>query len=290
MAHGTAVVAQLSPTLGDALPSLVRGGWFLAGFAVVFVLGWFVVEPILARAVRRRNRNNPTLTEAVTRYVRLLVVVLAVAVGTAAAGFGGVLSGSALVVAAATLAVGVAGQTVVGSLVSGVVLVADPEFNVGNYVEWSDGEGEVESITLRVTRVHTPDGKLVTVPNTTLTSEAVTRPYGRGRTRVVEHVGVAYGDDAGTALDCLRDAAGAVDGVLDRPGPEAYVDEFGRDAVVVRVHYWIEDPRQRNVFGIRSAFARAAMDRLDAAGVTVSPASRHDLRGEVTVAGDDLPA
>jgi small-conductance mechanosensitive channel len=175
-------VAQLPPTLAETLPSLVRVGWFLVGFAV----GRFAVEPVLARAVQQRNRNNPTLTEAVSRYVRLPVVVLAVVAGAAAAGFGGVLSSSALVVAAGTLAVGVAGRTVVGSLVSGVVLVADPEFNVGNHVAWSDGEGEVESITLRVTRVQTPDGKLVTVPNTTLTDEAVTRPYGRGRTRVVE--------------------------------------------------------------------------------------------------------
>jgi small conductance mechanosensitive channel len=141
------------------------------------------------------------------------------------------------VVAAVTLAVDVAGQTVIGSLVSGLVLVADPEFNVGNYIEWDDGEGEVRSITLRETRVVTPDGELVTVPNTVLTERAITRPYGRKQLRVVEHVGLSYEDDIEAALAACRAAAGSVDGIMADPEPATYVDEFGGDAVVVRIQY-----------------------------------------------------
>jgi small-conductance mechanosensitive channel len=283
------VVAQTTPgpvgpsEIPELLPSLLRVGWFLAGFAVIFVVGWFVVEPLLSRGVQARNQNNATLAEAISRYVRLLVVVLAVFVGAAAAGYGGFVSDSALVVAAGTLAIGVAGQTVIGSLVSGLVLVADPEFNVGNYIEWADGEGVVRSITLRVTRVHTPDGKLVTIPNTHLTSQAVSRPYGRGRTRVTERISVAYDDDIEGALSCLDDAAAAVDGIVAEPSPNAYVDEFGGDAVVTLVHYWIEDPRNRNVFEIRSDYARAAKARLEDAGITISPASKRELLGRIDV-------
>jgi len=283
-------VAQLTPPgIGpadavDALPSLVRAGWFVVGVGLTVLLGWVLVEPLLSRAVRRRNPNNPTLVEAVRRYVRLLVAVVAVVVGTAAAGYTGLVGGSALVVAALTLAVGVAGQTVVGSLVSGVALVSDPEFNVGNYVEWSGGEGEVRSITLRVTRVHTPDGSLVTVPNTKLTSDEVSRPYGRGRTRVVERVGIGYDDDVEVALDALRGAAAGLDAVRDDPSPEAFVDELSGDAVVVRAHYWIDDPRGKSIFAVRSAYARALIERLDRAGVTVNPATKRDLRGRVELA------
>ena len=202
----TALLRTATPDAGmgpdelvDLLPDLVRAGWFLVGFLLVLVVGWYVVEPVVSRGIRRRNRNNPTIQEAISRYVRLFVLLVALFVGAGAAGFGQVLQNSALVIAAGTLAIGVAGQTVIGSLVSGLALVADPEFNVGNYIEWADREGEVRSITLRVTRVHTPDGELVTIPNTTLTSEAVARPYGRGRSRVVERIGIAYEDDVDDA-------------------------------------------------------------------------------------------
>ncbi|MFC6726959.1 mechanosensitive ion channel family protein, partial [Halobium palmae] len=167
-----------------------------------------------------------------------------------------------------TLALGVAGQTVVGSLISGLVLVADPEFNVGDYIEWADGEGTVRSITLRVTRVQTLNGELVTIPNTVLTSQPVTRPYGRGRYRVVDHVGLAFEDDVDDALAHLEAAAADVEGIASEPTPSAYVDEFGSDAILVRVHYWVENPAQRDLFAVRSAYARSAKADLDAAGIT----------------------
>jgi len=264
-------------------PLVHRAVWFVAGFAAVTLVGWFVGEPLIARFVRRRNRNNPTIQEAVSRYVRLFVLVVAFFVAAGIAGYGRFVGDSALVVAAGTLAIGVAGQTVIGSLVSGVVLVVDPEFNVGNYIEWAERQGTVQSITLRVTRVLTPDGELVTVPNTLLTGQAITRPYGRGRRRIVEHVGVAYETDVAAALDHLTAATDAVDDIVAEPTPKAYVDDFGSDAVVLRVHYWIEDPRRRDIFAIRSAYARTVKERLEAAGITINPASKRELLGRIGV-------
>ncbi|WP_338737721.1 mechanosensitive ion channel family protein [Haloplanus salilacus] len=272
--------------LADYGTLVVRGAWFFAGFLGVVLVGWFVVEPLVSRYVARRNRNNPTIEEAVSRYVRLGSLVVAFFVAAGVAGYGDLVGDSALVIAAATLAVGVAGQTVIGSIVSGLVLVADPEFNVGDYIKWGDTEGTVQSITLRVTRVLTPNGELVTVPNTTLTSGAVTRPFGRGRHRVVERVGLAYEADVADALDHLTDAASAVEGIESAPTPKAYVDDLGSDAVVVRVYYWIEDPRRRGIFEIRSRYARTVKERLDAAGIEISPASKRELRGRIEVSDD----
>ncbi|WP_435174852.1 mechanosensitive ion channel family protein [Halorussus sp. AFM4] len=269
--------------LVDYWPNLVRAGWFLAGFLAVVVLSRFLFEPAFARVVRRRNRNNPTLRDALVRYVRVIVVVVAVFVGAGVAGYGRFLGNSALVISAATLAVGVAGQEVIGSLVSGAALVLDPEFNVGNYIEWSDGEGTVRSITLRVTRVQTPNGELVTIPNTVLTGQAITRPFGRGNYRIVEEIGIAYDDDVDAAMATMEAAAVAVDGILAQPHPSAHVEELGDDGVVVRVYYWIEDPQRRDVVRIRSAYAREAKARLEDAGVTISPASQRDLQGRIEV-------
>ncbi|MEF8856872.1 MAG: mechanosensitive ion channel domain-containing protein [Haloplanus sp.] len=268
-------------------PLVRRGVWFVASFVVVVLVGWFVVEPLVTRFVRRRNRNNPTIQEAVSRYVRLVVLVVAFFVAAGTAGYGRFIGNSALVIAAGTLAIGVAGQTVIGSIVSGPVLVFDPEFNVGDYIEWENGGGTVQSITLRVTRVLTPNGELVTVPNTVLTGQAITRPYGRGRRRIVEHVGVAYEADVSEALDHLTAATDGVDDIVAEPTPKAYVDDFGGDAVVCRVHYWIEDPRRWDVFAIRSAYARAVKRRLDEAGIAISPASKRELEGRIEVEGGE---
>ena len=72
--------------LEDVVPDLVRAAWFVAGLAVVVAVGWFVVEPAISRVVRRRNRGNATLQEAIARYVRLVVVVLGGLLGAVFAG------------------------------------------------------------------------------------------------------------------------------------------------------------------------------------------------------------
>jgi len=259
---------------------LVRAGLFVAGFLLVLAIGWLVVVPALARVVTARNRDNPTLQEAVERYARVVVLVVALGTGLGAAGFTRLLGGSALVIAAATLALGVAGQTVIGSLVSGMALVVDPQFNVGNYIRWSEGQGEVRSITLRVTRVETPDGGLVTIPNTTLTDEAITRPFEGGRSRVVERLQVDYADDLDRALATLVDAAEAVESVAGEPSPSATVDELAGDGVVLRLAYWVEDPRS-NQLRTRAAVARRVKQGLEEAAVTINPATKRNLDGEI---------
>ncbi|MFW5928837.1 MAG: mechanosensitive ion channel family protein [Halobacteriota archaeon] len=269
--------------VSELQPLAIRTTYFAVGFAVVTLIGWYVVEPSVSRAVRRSNENNPTLREAVSRYLRLAFAVLGAAVGLAMAGYGGVLGSSALVVAALTLAVGVAGQSVFGSIISGLVLVFDPEFNVGNYIQWSGGEGKVVSIALRITRVRTPDGGLVTIPNTKLTGDSITRPYAGGPHRVTQHVGIDYEDDTGRARASMEAAARDLDGVLDDPEPRAYVDELGSDSVVVGVWYYVEQPREGNLLGIRSSYLTEAKRRLEADGFTVSPASKHELTGGLEV-------
>ncbi|MDZ7687788.1 MAG: mechanosensitive ion channel family protein [Halobacteriales archaeon] len=271
--------------VADFQPVITRATWFVAGFVVVLLVGWYVFEPFIARAVRRKNENNPTIQEAISRYTRLFFFIVAVAFGAGVAGYGGILGDSALVIAAATLAVGVAAQSVIGSIVSGLALVVDPEFSVGNYIRWSDGEGEVTSITLRVTRVETPDGALVTIPNTTLTNDAIFRPYGSSNYRVVEKIGVAYEDDVDAALRSLVESAEIIDGVMDDPAPKAYVEEFGGDAVMIRVHYHVEQPRELGVLGIRSRYARKAKKNLERSGITISPASKRELEGRIEVDG-----
>ena len=267
-------------------PYLVQTAKFLVGFAVVYLLGRFTLATGVVSVIRRRNPNNPTMQEAATRYLHALVLVVALAVAVASAGFGQILTNSALVVAAGTLAVGVAGQEVLGALVSGIFLVGDPNFNVGDWIAWDETEGVVESITLRVTRVRTPNNEVVTVPNTELTANSVTRPYGRAEFRLTERLGIDYDDDVDAGIDLFRTTVSDHAAVLDDPAPKVYVEELGGDEVVLRADFWIRNPNRRDVLSVHSGVIRTLKERFEAAGFTVSPPSHHDVRGRVAVDGD----
>lgn len=264
-------------------PALVRMGWFFVAFVAVILISRIALQPAFTRLIRQRNRNNPTLRAALLLYFRLAILILAALVGAGVAGYGQILSDSALILSAVALAIGVAAQEVIGSLVSGMALVADPEFNVGDHIEWSDGQGVVQSISLRVTRVETANGELVTIPNTILTSNEITRSFGRGKYRIVQTIKLGYDADLEVAMTQLENAAASIDGIVSEPPPAVYIDEFGDDAVIVRIHYWVEDPTRREVVSVRSRYAQSAKEHLEGADITFSPPSEHALQGRLEI-------
>ncbi|RLM66909.1 mechanosensitive ion channel family protein [Halorubrum sp. Atlit-8R] len=257
--------------------------WFLAALAVVYALGQVVVVPFVVRVVRARNRNNPTIETAVRTYVRVALIGFATLTGVIAAGYGSVLTDSAIVIAAITFVFGIAGQQVFGSLISGIFLVADPDFNVGDWIAWPGGEGTVEAVDFRVTRVRTPDNETISVPNTELTSNALTRPYGRDTYRITEAVYVAYDEDVERALMALRSVATDTEAVLDEPAPNARVLDLGENAVTVQAELWVDDPGDRDVATLRSDFRREVKRRFDEEGIAIAPPSAQSLSGELAV-------
>lgn len=261
-----------------AVRLLSAGGAFL----FVYLAGRLFAVPPLVRFVRTRNPDNPTLPSAFGQYARVVVGLVATAVALSVGGFSGLLGGSALLLAATTLAVGVAGQEVIGNLVSGVFLVVDPDFNVGDYVEWGDHAGTVEEVDVRVTRVRTAAGESLTVPNTELAATTIRRPYAGDRYRVTETLGVPYGSDVERAADLLREAAAADDRVLSEPAPTVDGSGFGSTSLDLSARFWV-DPDAVDVTDVRTAFLRRVDERFAEAGLTINPASQHQLSGRVTV-------
>lgn len=257
--------------------------WFFVGFAVVYVVGRIAFVPSVTRIVRSRNRNNPTILSATKTYLRVMLIGFAILTGILAAGYGRIIGDSAIVIAAITFAFGIAGQQLIGSLLSGLFLVADPDFNVGDWIEWPNGRGIVEEVDFRVTRVRTPDNETISVPNTELTNNEITRPYGRNRYRITEDFYVAYYEDTERALMEVQQLATNQDDVLANPAPEARILNLGENAITIQAELWIGDPMSRDIPRIRSDFRRIVKRQFDEEGITLAPPSAQELSGEVTV-------
>jgi small-conductance mechanosensitive channel len=257
--------------------------WFVVGFVVVYFLGRVALVPVAIRIVKSRNRNNPTIETATETYLRVIIIGFATLTGIIAAGYGRVLSESAVIIAALTFALGIAGQQVFGSLISGMFLVADPDFNVGDWIEWPGGKGTIEAVDFRVTRVRTPNNESISVPNTELTTNSITRPYGRDRFRITEEVYVAYDEDTERALMELKQIASDHEPIHDDPPPNARILDLGKNEVTVQAEFWVEDPMNSDILTVRSDFRRLVKRRFDEEGITLAPPSAQSLSGEVTV-------
>ncbi len=257
--------------------------WFVVGFGVVYVVGRLFLVPLAARFVESRNRNNPTIQTAVETYLRVVLIGFGTLTGIIAAGYGSVLSDSAVIIAAITFGLSIAGQQVFGSLISGMFLVANSEFNVGDWIEWSGGNGTVEAVNFRFTRVRTLNNETVSVPNNELTNNAITQPYGRNRYRITERVYVSYAEDTERALTELRRIATDYESTLGDPAPITSIVELGENAITIQAAFWIEDPTRGNALAVRSEFRGLVKRHFEEEDITLAPYSGQMLSGEITV-------
>ena len=251
--------------------------------AVLYLLGRFGVEPAV-RWLFARKKFEQTIERAFQKILRAGIVVSAFAVGAWAAGLTGFLGGSALFVAALTLALGFAAQDVLSNFVAGVFIVQDRNFNIDDWIEWDDSAGFIQDIGFRVTRIRTFDNETVTVPNTELATNAVTNRMSNERLRISYTVGIGYGDDIDRTTRILVGAAEDDDDILEDPAPTVRVTELGDNAVFLQSRFWIADPDREDFSQARSRYIQRIKQRCTAAGIDLSTTTQHDVGGELTVA------
>jgi MscS family membrane protein len=100
------------------------------------------------------------------------------------------------------LAIALAAQETLANLFGSVVMLTDKPFIVGDWVQFRDVDGNVESIGLRSTRIRTWAKSLVVVPNKLLTSEVIENWSAMPKRRVKMTIGVTY-DSPRDKVDAL---------------------------------------------------------------------------------------
>jgi len=163
----------------------------------------------------------------------------------------------ALSVTVFSAVIGVILAPIVGSVISGVFLLADQPYEIGDMIELSDSgtRGFVEDITLRYTKIFTLDNTFLVVPNGEMRQRDVTNYSAEDtRIRATLDVLITYESDLPVARQSMEDSARAVDGVISGgPGirigsarypaaPDCLIAEFADHGILLRLRYWINEP------------------------------------------------
>ncbi|MDX1353584.1 MAG: mechanosensitive ion channel family protein [Thiomicrorhabdus sp.] len=175
------------------------------------------------------------------------------------------------------IAVGFAAKDTIANLLSGVFILADSPYKIGDYIVIDSGErGMVTHIGLRSTRILTRDDLEINVPNAIIANgKIINESSGRhikSRTRVA--VGVAYTVDIDHVKQTLMDVAQQESQICSDPEPRVRFRRFGASGLDLELLVWIDDPeiRGRVVDSLNTAiFKRFAVE-----GIEI-PYSKHDL-------------
>ncbi|MDR1795491.1 MAG: mechanosensitive ion channel family protein [Erysipelotrichaceae bacterium] len=127
-----------------------------------------------AEAHRKRIRSIMTLARSVMRY---LIYFTGLAMILNVLGFGTIVTNLVITASVGSLAIAFGAQSLLKDVLTGILMVFENQYSVGDYVKLDDNEGTVEAIAMRVTYLRTFDGLQVIIPNGTITK--VTN-YSRG--------------------------------------------------------------------------------------------------------------
>jgi len=175
------------------------------------------------------------------------------------------------------LALSLAAQDTLSNVISGIMIMLDQPFRVGDRIEISrlGTWGDVVDIGLRSTRIRTRDNRLVIVPNNTIsTDQIVNYTYPDPRYRIQIEIGIGYGQDIEKVRKVLVDTVRKVEGVLpDKPVDALYV-AMGGSAMTFRVRWWIHSyVDTRRMFDRVNTALQVALDQ---AGIK-SPFNTFDI-------------
>ncbi len=138
----------------------------------------------------------------------------------------------------AGIAVGFAAQTSVSNIISGLFLISENAFSVGDLVEVNSTKGTVLGIDLLSVKIRTFDNCFVRVPNEVFIKSQVVN-YTRFPVRRVDvEVGISYSDDIEKVNKLLIEIARANSFCLDDPEPIFILKGFGSSSIDIILGLW----------------------------------------------------
>lgn len=249
-------------SLGDTLeltPKLI----FITVFA--FFVTWFVLRLFKRIVYRTLSEDAKLKFSGIFTFVNYFVYVVVVLITFDTLG----IKVTALFAASAALLVGVglALQTFIQDIISGIFIIADQSVNVGDIVEVDGQVGRVVNITLRTTRAVNRENKVLIIPNHKfLTSILFNWTENGSLTRELIHVGVAYNSDMDKVTALLTGIAANHPKVLKNPPPKVLFNNFGDSSLELTIVFTMNRSFEANAvksdlrFNILSRFRKEGIE------------------------------
>lgn len=238
-------VYRLPQGLHDAILSVLASvlliSWLRAGFRTARILLELIAsnhhrfEIVQERTIPVFDMTIKMLLVGLGAYIFLLIWDINPTAWLASAGVIGI-------------AVGFGARDTLANLFSGISIIADAPYKIGDYIVLDTGErGKVTRLGMRSTSLLTRDDIEITIPNGVIANAKIINesggPWVKHRIRVP--VGVAYGSDVDEVCSLLEETAKSHPEIVKHPAPRVRMRAFGTSSLDFELLAWIEHPQLR---------------------------------------------
>ena len=152
------------------------------------------------------------------------------------------LGGLATALGLGSFVLGLALQDTLGNLFSGIALVYEKPFKVGDWIKVEEVFGEVIEMNWRAVRIRTREGELLVMPHLMIGQGLITNYSMPTRVHVIKtYVSFSYADPPNKVKEALMRTCVDTPGVLNVPEPEIKTDEYGDSSIRYEIEFAIED-------------------------------------------------
>ena len=230
----TEMAIAYAPKVALAILTLVVGFW---------IIGW--ITRLTKRTMKKRGVDDtirPFLSSLISVGLKVMLLL-------SVAGMFGVETTSFIaILGALAFAIGLALQGSLGNFASGVMILLFKPYRVGDLVNIQGETGHVSEIQVFNTVLLTQDNKKVILPNSVVTSGAITNISGQGTIRVDMTFGVGYDDDIDKTRKVVQQIADDCPQVLKDPPIDIFVSELADSSVNFAIRPWCKSEDYWDVF------------------------------------------
>jgi moderate conductance mechanosensitive channel len=177
------------------------------------------------------------------------------------------------------LGISLASQNLIKDVINGFLILLEDQYAVGDVIQVGKATGLVENINLRITQLRNAEGRLITIPNSSI---AIVENLSKDWSRVDLGLVIAYDADLDRAIGLIKQVGGEMDRDPDwqtkiiEPPEVLGVDELNNFGVTIRV--WIKtQPLQQ--WKVGREFRRRLKLAMDERGISIGiPQQSFSLR------------
>ncbi|GGB87482.1 mechanosensitive ion channel family protein [Dyadobacter sediminis] len=140
-------------------------------------------------------------------------------------------------------------QNIVNNFVSGIILIFEKPFTIGDYIELADKKGKVMDIGIRSSRMLTPQGSSVIIPNGDLLSGRLvnyTTSNARLKSEVVFKINID--SDLEAAKKIINDIVDDAEGIVKKAPRQILFSAIAADNVELKITVWLNDVYSETAF------------------------------------------
>ncbi len=234
--------------------------------AIILVTAGFIIAKLVSTGLTRATKNHLDTHKGmmVRRGSYYLILVLFLISALHQLGFNlSVLLGAAGIL---SVAIGFASQTSASNVISGLFLITERPFTVGDVIRIGTTAGEVLSIDLLSVKLRTFDNLYVRIPNETLIKSEVTNLTRFPIRRLDLMLGVAYKEDIKKVRQVLDNVAEANPLCLEEPKPLFIFSGFGESSLDLQFSVWA---KRENFLDLKNSIQIEIKEAFDANDIEI---------------------